>query len=900
MKGIFKKIFTLFLTIVTILTITSCGKKKKEIFSYNPNLSTIRRDDDLDLDMFDGYDLNTVEVENPDKYCCTYKDVEPNFGLNVYAKSSHLGADQLQQSISIVDSEQNEVKPIFNQVQFNDGETHPLTFTLTPSDPDGYKKGEVYTVSLENNENIFFADRDENIRRVMFSVKEDDKDNLKLVDTYPFYDSSNITYFDGYGDYDTYLIYHGKFNQNVGDVVGFKDPKKDVDDDTIYIKITKIEKLKNKVYKVHYSSPKADELFKELDCHVDDKKVDMEKYLNLNTQDEIIKQLKESTFVEECMAHAAYAYNFDKNLLEDGKSFWDKCFIDLAFNLQDGGFIFGITMSYTDTLKNGWRIMIVATAKFSYALNVSGDAEITTNFLGIPDGVNLKASAENDVKFGIEFRAVVANPKFNPDWMEATPQNYKWEDAQKAVKELKNKWLDKGGQDMNRDAVEGDTLLLNLGWISFRIAGWIAFDFDLYLCVKNQLNISIGLGYTYSYHSVLISYSSSSESSDSDCSPSKISEHAINGSLIGKYSAELYLKLRLSVYITGLKWLACFYIDVDAGFYFEISGMVELNYDILADDFDASGAFLLEFGLFFRVTVNFSIIGIVHPNFTLVDVRFPAIKFTVDNSLKERASDEHPKIELTNNTTNSNSTQMFTYRVFDANSLGEVVKNFTYDQSVTVLVLFGETMKSYTMFGDFEVNVKTLTTLGDATPSNDMLRFENGIFYVDSSVAELNATINYKYYDITGEKYNDYVDVHFLSDKAVWVSFDGQNRKAYLPGDKVQFPRPTNIPGKVFRGYNFDGKLYHSFDEFIMPDHDVDFEVIYIDDKEFTVEYYDGNNNLVYTEKVFNQDSAIGPSASVRDAKMTDEFEFICYDQPLDCITSDMKVHAIYTRKGDR
>lgn len=885
MKGILKKIFTLFLTIVTIITITSCGKKEKDIFSYNPNLSTIRRDEDLDDFDWDG--LTEMEVKEPDKYSCTYMDVEPNFALNVYAKSAHFGAEQLEQSITVVDSEQNEVKPKFKAVQFNDDEAHPLTFTISPGDA-GYKKGEVYTVSLENNENIFFENREESIRKVMFSVKEEDKNDLEMVDGYTFYDKNNITYFDGYGDFDTYLIYHGKFNQNVGDIVGFKNNKDKNDQEAIYIKITKIEKLKNKVFKVHYKSPEASELFKKLDCHVDHKTVDMEKYLSLNSQEDIIRQIKESTFVEECMAHAAYAYNFDKNLLEDGKSFWDKVFIDLSFNLKDGGFVFGVTMSYTDTLKNGWRIMIVVTAKFTYTLEVSGDAEISTNWAGIPNGVNLKACAEDDVKFGIEFKAVVANPKFNPEWMEATPKNYKWSDAQKAVNDLKNKWLDKGTQDYNRDTVEGDTLMLNIGFISFKIAGWVSFDFDLFLCMKNQLNISIGLGYTYSYHSTLVSYSSSSDSSDSGCSPSKISEHAINGCFAGKYSAEVYLKLRLSVYITGLKWLACFYIDVDAGFYFEIGGMVDLTFDFINMDLDVNGSFKLEFGVFLRITVNFSILGCVHPNFTLLDLRLPAIKFTVDNNLNERRDDEHPTIEVTSNATNANGTQMLTYRVFDADSLGEVVKNYNYDQEYVYFEMFNDPIKSYKMFGDFKSDNPT------------QIRFEKGIIFVAEHIAEASAKITYKYYDITGEKYDDYVNIHYINPDARTVTFDDGTTKYALAGDIITFPKPEVKNGKVFKGYRYDGVLYRSFDEFIMPDNDVHFESVYIDDVSYTVNYYDGNNNLVYSEKVFNQEAAKGPDASVRDAMMGDEYQFICYDQPLDSVTCDMNVHAIYTRRGDR
>lgn len=885
MKPIIRKFFILFLSIITVITITACGKKKKDFVSYNPNLETYQTDDDIDMDMFDGYELTNMEVKEPDKFCSTYMDVEPDFGLNLYVKNAHLGAEQIKEAVKVTDSKQNEIPLNLELVTFNDELDHPDTFCLTSDEPSGYKKGEIYTVTLDDSENVFFQDRDESIKKMMFSVKEEDKNTLEMVEGYTFYDSTKVSYFEGYDDYDTYLIYNGSFDQKVGDIVGFKNPKNE-DDEKYYIKITKIEKLSKKSYKINYVSPSAKELFKQVDCHVDHKLVDMNKYLTLKAKDDIINQLKESTFVEECMAHAAYAYNYDKQLLADGQSFWDNVYINLSFNITDNGFTLGISMTYTFTLKSGWRIMLVANAKFEYTLTVSGDAELDT-FLGIPTGLSLSASAENDVRFGIEFRAVVANPKFNPDWVEATPKNYKWSDAQKAVKELKNKWLETGGANTNRDAVEGDTLMLNIGWISFRIAGWIAFDFDLYICLKNQLNITIGLGYTYSYHSVMVSYSSSSGSSDSGCSPSKIREHAINGSFAGSYSAEVYLKLRLSIYITGLKWLACFYMDIDAGLYFEIGGVVELNFDFVSDMADVSGAFYLEFGIFIRITLNFYIIGIVHPSYTLLDKRLPAIKFTVDNHIKERGEDEHPTIDLCNTVTSAKATQLLTYNVFDPKALGSVVKNYEYNQESVFYEMFTEPIGKYKMFDNFNVE-------------DPRVRFEKGYFIVDDDVATLDTKITYKYYDISGEKYDDYAFIHYVSDRAVTVSFDGLAPQLYLPGDKIDFPKPQNISGKVFKGFKCDGILYRTFDEFVVPDHDVSFETIYVDDKTFTVEYYDGVGNLVYSEKVFNQDAALGPDASIRDAKMTDEYEFVCYDQSIDCITKDMKVNAIYTRRGDR
>ena len=67
----------------------------------------------------------------------------------------------------IVDSKQNEIPLNLDLVTFNDEKEHPVTYTLTSDEPTGYKKGEIYTVTLDDSENVFFQDRDESIKKMM-------------------------------------------------------------------------------------------------------------------------------------------------------------------------------------------------------------------------------------------------------------------------------------------------------------------------------------------------------------------------------------------------------------------------------------------------------------------------------------------------------------------------------------------------------------------------------------------------------------------------------------------------------------------------------------------------------------------------------------------------------------
>lgn len=887
MKGLYKKILTLFLTILTVIALTACSKDKKKKNKFNPvqNVGEIIRDDDMELDLFDGLEMTELNPENPNMYKSTYMDVEPDFTLTLIAKSTYLGDAIVAQTVKVTDSYEADVEFLVEEG------TDPDIQSYIVSAVGGFKSGSAYTVSIEENNALFFKDRDESIRKVLFTVKDTDKDEMKIKEDIPQYDFRKVTYFDGFGDYDTYMIYEGEFNESEGSVVSFTNTG---DEQDIYIKVLSVSKQKKGVYKIYYEAPEAADIFEKLDLHIDNKQVLLNNNnLNLKTEEEIIKAIKETSFAQEYIAKAAYIYNFHDQILKaEGNSkasdFWDKCYIQVSFNTTDTHLTVGVSFSYTITFESGWRLLLCVNFKFVQGFIVSGSAKVDT-FLGIPTGVDMNVSATRESSIGVEFRAVVANPKFNPDWMEAEPENFDLNDAQKAVDDLKKKWFDKGaGRDgINRDAVEGDTLLINVGFLKFIIAGCLSIDLDFYIGVKNQANITLGIGYTYSSVSVLVSYSTSSGGGDGGESPDSIREHSIGGSFVGKYSAELFFKVRLSVYITPIKWIICLYVDADAGLYFDLAGLVELKYDFVASDLDVSGAFTAEFGLFCRVTLNLQILKNIHYNWTLFEGRFPALKFTCNNALRERDTDERFTIELTNNKSDSMLYRMFEYRVFDPNALGVVVKNYKYDTEVTYFEMFKDPLGKYKMFGNF-------------TSNNDNVQFVDGYIIVNEKSADEYARISYVYYDISGDKYNDYVDIHYRSQEALTVTYGGKNPRYYLAGDVIEFVEPDHIDGKIFRGYTYKGKTYVSTDVFVMPNNDVEFDLLYIDDVTYTVKYYDGNNQLIYTEEVFNGDKAKGPDAATRDALMESGYIFVCYDQPLDNINCDLEVHAIYTRKGDR
>ena len=124
MKGIIKKVFILFLAVVTVLTITGCKKDKKKKYVYNPN---INYKDDMDDDMFKDAELHEVDIPNPDAFSNAYMDVEPNFTLQLALKGAYLTASEVSSSVFVNDSFGQKQEILIDELVTGDFSGYALT-----------------------------------------------------------------------------------------------------------------------------------------------------------------------------------------------------------------------------------------------------------------------------------------------------------------------------------------------------------------------------------------------------------------------------------------------------------------------------------------------------------------------------------------------------------------------------------------------------------------------------------------------------------------------------------------------------------------------------------------------------------------------------------------------------
>ncbi len=870
MKGIIRKIFILSLSIITIFTISACGKskekKKKNKYVYSP---TINYSDEMKDDMFEDVELQEVEIPNPDAFSNAFMDVEPTFTLQLASKGAYLTASEVNDSVFVRNAFEEREEIVIEELVTGDFCGYSLR------SKEGYKRGNAYTVSIENAPNLLFQGKDESIRKVIFSVKDIDRDVCTPKKNYKTYDINKISYFSGYGDFDTYLLFDGSFDSKVGDIVIFDG---DTDDEKIYIKVKKIEKNKS-LYKIFYESPSGEELFSELDLHVDNKKVDLENNLHLKSKEEIIEEVKKSHLAEEFMAYAAYAYNFDEALMMTSKEFWDHVFIDISFRVQDNTFTTKISISFSFTLKTGWRAILFANFKYVETYVTSGGVHFDT-FLGIPYHINMNVSLSSNVTVALEIRACLANPKFPKSWVKAqgNPDQFSQKDAEMAQEELRDNWAEAKFLDFSKNQIAGDTFMLGLGNITLRFFGWLAIDFEVFLCIKNQFNITLGAGYTYSYTKTVVSYSSDTDTGDAASAPSEVSAHVINASLVGKYSGEFYLKLRLSIYVTGFKWLLYLYVDVDAGIYLDIKGIASVTWDLGRSKVSGDGGAFFEFGLFARVILGVNILSLVNPNITLLEGKFPACVIDLSTCIVQRADSN--TVEINQTVIDVGRTTLLCYEVFDYNSLASSVRVLRPSDKVTY---FRSMTKSdtYNIFSEFKTDNPQIRVVGDN-------------LVVEEGIAEATATISFRY-DTGLLKHDDSIKVHYVNSNAKSVTFDGQNKKLYLPGDKVEFPETVEEKdGYIFKGYKLNGELIDRMEDVYVENYDMNFESYYILDETYNIRFYDHHNNLIETIEVRNGDPIDEPIFIPKD-----DYIFVCWDKDFHIASSDLIIHAICVKRGE-
>lgn len=877
-KYLFKNVLLLILPLT--LAISSCsGVQSKpsgnELGNSSSNIDIDYKDfEEMD---FDGQELKEVKVDNPNLYNNTFRDVAPDFSFELKGISRIITETSFNGTygglVTVTDSAANVVNFSGN---LNSSNNRILIQSASP-----YESGKVYTATL-NDDTLQFhvgSTLHESIREIYFSVKEEDKNVLSLkegIRTLPL-DNVLSNSKDPLEPHKS-LLYKGSIEVAQDEVIKFVSDDQARIDDTLYIKVSSF-KAEDGNTRIYYDSPEVDEVLNDLDVHVDDKPLECnENNFHLADKEQIYNDLLYSEPVLDYVALTALKYNFaDNNSVVD---FFKSCNIAINFKFIDGGISLQAIILFKHKFESDWLLTLNITLEWQETYRISADAEVRT-VLGVPVGVDMSMSSSKTDKLSVKGSVIFSHSTFNPgpDWYD--PESLDLSDAKEAVQQLKDNWASGGMFSSKRERTESGVTLFNIGWVDFYF-GYATVSVEFYLYLTSAVSITLGFGYTYENTTTMVNFSTSEGNKGGSASPSNVSSHVIDVDLVGKYYLEFGLKVRFSVYITGLRWIIALQVDLEAGLYFNFTGFGGFVANLVTGDINLDIGFLVEIGFVLRVTLSVILFKRGYGNWQIWSLQKPLISFGNVNRIEDRVDET---VNLTKPVTKIDNTNLMKFTVFDGSAMLSTVKTFKFKEELTI---------ADSVFWDEPISRKFVTNIVSKNP--EYITIQDDSFVVSEGAPKLfDATIELTVDDLFAAFETTYtVKIHYQQEGTKVVTFDGANSMAYEKGEVIDFP-VVKKDGQIFKGWQLNGQDVDLSKPYIMGDEDLNFTSRFIPDVSFLVSFYDGHNNLVSSGYVQNEEAAVEPEASIRDAKM-EGYVFIGWDTDISCIKQDTIVHGIYVK----
>ena len=586
---------------------------------------------------FEPLDLGEVEdvpITNGDAERWTYKDVDPNFVLYLQYDKDLLTYPQVPNYVTITSNATEDVIN-FTLEQPSGAEFVGIDNVLALAPETPYQKGAGYTVSLKKDAPVSFYQRNSDIRKVVFTVKDSEHENINLILDFPTYDLNKVLTDTGSGVIKPCLTYNGVIKENKDEIIRFViDPDNKLLD-TLYVKIVS-KSVSNNVTTLYYAAPDLDKVVKDCDAHYEDHGLDLEHNYTAPNAENIREDIVNSEPVLVTMAAIAHQYGFaDSAGLVD---FLKSLKVNVTFKGQGSTIhilinLTGIHKFTTGKLAN-WVLKVQLAFEYHKTYNVSCDVNVK-KALGIPYGVDVSFGCSEDETCSVILKINLVSKIFDIDVdVDKPPEAEDFDEAKRIIDNLKDQWQDHGVKDAAKTSIDGSTLSLRLGWIRFYL-GWVTIEIDVYLCITIEFSGNFLFAWNKTTHTDIVSYNSNGGgSSDAGSSSTQKKMQSINVDLFVKLNIEFFGRVEVYVYLTGLKWLVNLELSIDIGVYLTVIGLGEFDWNITEGKVSGSLGFSFEFGFFFRITLSVNLLSIWSYNLDLLNKRFPLFKIDTLEDIK--------------------------------------------------------------------------------------------------------------------------------------------------------------------------------------------------------------------------------------------------------------------------
>lgn len=356
------------------------------------------------------------------------------------------------------------------------------------------------------------------------------------------------------------------------------------------------------------------------------------------------------------------------------------------------------------------------------------------------------------------------------------------------------------------------------------------------------------------------------------------------------------------LYLTGTKDIIHISLGFTAGVYFLVQAVGIITWGD-GSDLEGMGYFSVEFGLIFRVQIR--LIGIMRH--LIIDIKtwqwkVPLFSFGANLHFLDFVDDREEMEWLGGKYLNINDFGVLSVKYFstDTFSIGTANADWHYE------AYFASAIKKFKLrlFCDLEIleggqyikfnDSKACFEVLSGAPDKFDFKFK---IYTDGwlGLTMPNRTMTVHYVS------NEIRAINFLGYTGPKEFVDG----AYLGGgvlrqdDVYRAPdMPDSEDGTPFYGWiGNNGLFLRPGETMTVSAMNITYRPVYREPAFFMVNFYDGKNNLIVSEKIVDGGSAEEPSPSSRDAKMGSA-TFVGWDRSFSEIHSNINVYGIYAEGG--
>ena len=263
------------------------------------------------------------------------------------------------------------------------------------------------------------------------------------------------------------------------------------------------------------------------------------------------------------------------------------------------------------------------------------------------------------------------------------------------------------------------------------------------------------------------------------------------------------------------------------------------------------------------------------------------LRLFLSNEIEHYSDDAVTRIDMNKTEMSLDETNVLLFRVWDGINMVMDTRKFKASDKAKILESWlGDVTVRYFQYKVEDESLISISEDGvikvkDGTPTEFTTRFTIHISNWVSFVRDRT------------------IEVHFYAPDAHHIYIDNQDMGRFRPGVKYSLPEGPTKEGYKFLDYKYNGKDYLPGDDIVMGNEDIHITTEWHKLEYYTVYFYDGLNNLVYTAThVEEYTKSPEPTEEVRDQFMQG-YAFVGWDKDITAVSTNLVVHGIYVKVGN-